>query len=440
MKHVVVLGAGFAGLAAAVKLTELGHRVTLVERRHQAGGRAFSFVDSTTGDTVDNGQHLFMKCYHQTLDLFQSIGAKKDICFQDAFGIEFRHPSGGPYHLRFPKFLPPPLNLLAGFIRFGAVNLKDVLPLRKLKPELKKILPIDLSVTEWLTRCQQTPRLREAFWNPLCLAALNEHPDRASARLLQAVLVEGFFDSPDGALLGHSRMGLTNLLSTRAEAFLEQNNQVIEFGVSVRKIEVSDGQRISLHFSNGKVRSPDAVISALPPHALSSLLSKDAFPDLVNHLAKYIPSPILSVVLWYDRPCLESSVIGMLGTQMEWAFSKSLLFGSHDQASPGYVTLLASAARELSQRPHRDLIALAHKEFLSVAPLAARATLRHARVICEHRATQSLPLGEPPMPSQTHIPMFLLAGDWVHTGLPATIESAVRSGFNAANLLHRTQK
>jgi len=438
MKSVVVLGGGFAGIAAAVRLTELGHRVRLVERRQKLGGRAFSFTDPTTGDTVDNGQHLFMKCYHATLELLDTLGAKQDVVFQDQFRIEFRHPKEGSSVLFFPKYLPAPLNVLAGFLRFKWAGLRDILPLHRMKPALEDELPLTLSVAQWLDQCRQTKQLQEVFWNPLCLAALNEQAELASARHLQAVLREGFFASSDGALLGYSRLGLSNLISTKAETFLKTQNQTIDLGLTAKKIEISASHNLTLHFSNDRPISPDAVICALPPQSLSEVLPLDAMGDLHNRLGTYRPSPILSVNLWFDRPCLNTPLIGMLGTSMEWAFSKQLMYEQHDKASQGHISLIASAARSLSRIPHKDLIRLALQEFQSVEPLAREAKLQNARVICEHRATQTLPLGDPPIQARTPHPNLVLAGDWIDTGIPATLESAVRSGFNAANIVHQS--
>ena len=437
MKHIIVLGGGFAGIAATIKLTELGHRVTLIERRQKLGGRAFSFTDPTTGDTVDNGQHLFMRCYNATLELLQLLGIDNNIAFQKEFQIEFRHPQNGITTLRLPKNLPPPLNVLAGFLRFGAVGLKDILPLRKLKKELQRELPSDLSVAQWLTQCQQTNKMQEAFWNPLCLAALNEQPHQASAQYLQAVLIEGFFSSADGAHLGYSQLGLSNLLVDAVQQYINQHKQTLQLGSSATQIQVTSPKAIEVHFNNGSSKTPDAIICALPPHALSTLLPPTGFENLAHQLTHFRPSPILSVNLWFDRPCLQAPIIGMLGTQMEWAFNKSKLYTTHDQASPGHITLIASAARSLAKRPHADLIQLAHQELQSIEPQVGSATLQHARVICEHRATQTLPLGKTPPTSKTPHPNLFLAGDWVDTGLPATIESAVRSGFKAAELAHQ---
>ncbi len=438
LKSVVVIGGGFAGLAATVKLTELGHQVTLIERRQILGGRAFSITDPVTGDTIDNGQHLFMKCYWATLHLLKTLGTHENIVFQNEFHLEYRHPSTGATTLRFPKYLPAPLNVLVGFLRFKAVTMKDIVPLAKLKPELKKTLPPHLSVAQWLTQCKQTTRLQEVFWNPLCLAALNQMPHQAPAQHLQTVLNEAFFSSADGSLLGYARMGLSNLLFDQAKSYLTTHNQTLELGVYAKKLEVTSPQKVRLHLSNGHIYSPDMIISALPPHALAKILPMDPFADLLHLLISYRPSPILSVNLWYDRPTLDKPIIGMLGTKMEWAFHKASLYQNHDKASQGHITLIASAAHQLAQMPHKDIAEWAHQEFQSVVPEAQKAVLQHARVICEHRATQTLPLGQIPPHTQTHHPQLLLAGDWVNTGLPATIESAVRSGFQAAEIVDKT--
>ena len=215
MKRVAIIGGGFAGLAAAVRLCDAGCPVALLERRQQLGGRAFSFSDPVTGDTLDNGQHLFMKCYRETLDVLTRIGARDDVVFQPRFGIAFRHATRGACDLRFPSFLPAPLNLLVGFLRFRAIRWSDIPPLRKIDAELHKALAPRLAVDAWLDHCGQTPRMRAAFWDPLCLAALNQRPHNARARHLQAVLREAFWQ-PDGACLGYARKGLSDLFAHRA--------------------------------------------------------------------------------------------------------------------------------------------------------------------------------------------------------------------------------
>ena len=434
MKEVTIIGGGFAGLSAAVRLCKAGVPVRLLERRQTLGGRAFSFTDAVTQDTVDNGQHLFMKCYWATLDFLKHIGAHDDVVFQPNFQIDFRRPKQDPFKLSFPSFLPSPLNLLVGFLKFGAIHWTDVVPLGYLKRELKKELAANLSVDQWLDRCKQKPRMREAFWDPLCLAALNEKPQNASAQHLQTVLREAFFGQSDGALLGYSQKGLSGLFVDRAEDFITRHGGTIEYGVAIESIDATT-KTLGLVLRSGIQYQTETCIAAIPPPALAKLISAQIFPDLHRTLHHYIPSPILSINLWFDRPIMQEPLCGLIGTKMEWVFNKSALYQKHDRASPGQVTLVASAARELVKCSDQDLITLAISELNQTYPDSQSASLRHAKVIREHTATFTLPLKHRAPSTQTAHANLLLAGDWTNTGLPATIESAVRSGYAAADAI-----
>lgn len=430
MKHIAVIGGGFAGLSAAVRLSHQGHRVTLLERRRHLGGRAYSFTDPTTGDTVDNGQHLFMKCYRATREFLSLIGASENLHFQSRFAIDFHHPQQGDVRLSIPRYLPRPCNLLVGFMRFKAIGFSDALALRHL--DLKTDVPPDLSVANWLSQNQQPPRLRTAFWYPLCLAALNEPPERAPAHLLQAVLREAFFGPSDGANIGFSRTGLSALYTHQAQTFVEAHGGSVRLGTAISSLDLDP---LTLHLRSGEILRPDACICAVTPPALSKLLPPNALPELGRILAQFQPSPILSVNLWFDRPIASPPFVGLLGGQMEWLFNKPLIFGKSDRASEGHIALVASAAHHLADRSEAALITLARRELADVLPATRNARLRHARTVCEHRATYSLPLGQPPPGTVTKHPALFLAGDWTDTGLPGTIESAVRSGFSAADVL-----
>jgi len=437
VKQVTVIGGGFAGLAATIRLCESGVPVTLLERRQHIGGRTFSFTDPTTGDTLDNGQHLFMRCYRQTRDLLQRIGVHDDLVFQPHFKINFRHPVTGSSQLAFPSYLPAPLNLLAGFLRFKEVKWRDILPLRTLKKELKKDLPQELTVSHWLNQCRQTSRMCQAFWNPLCIAALNEPPEAANARHLQAVLKEAFLGEPDGALLGYARKGLSNLFAKCAENYILNRGGQIKYGTAVNAIDPTT-ESINLHLRSGDPLKTGICISAVAPPALARMISPNTFLSLHTTLQQFYPSPILSVNLWFNQSVMEEPLCGLLGTTMEWAFNKPLIYGEHDRAAPGHLTLVASAARNLVNRTNDDIISLAQDDLNSVFPKAKRAKLHHAKVVRERAATYTLPLTCQAPDTQTEHPHFFLAGDWTNTGLPGTIESAVRSGYAAADAVLST--
>lgn len=429
MKRIAIIGGGFAGLAAAVRLCDAGCPVVLLERRQQLGGRAFSFADPATGDTIDNGQHLFMKCYRDTLDFLARIGARDDIAFQPQFDIDFRHPTRGASNLRFPSALPAPLNLLLGFLRFRAIRWSDIPPLRKINAALHKALDPCLSVHAWLDQCDQKPRMRAAFWHPLCLAALNQRPQQARACHLQAVLREAFWQA-DGACLGYANRGLSTLVAHRAREYICNRGGEIHFGTAITAIAPAR-TGIQLRTRSEKVYKPEACIAAVPPLPLARLLPVTPFAKLRHTLCQYEPSPILSVNLWFDRPIMHAPMCGLLGTTMEWVFDKAAIYGDGDHAS--HLAMVASAAHHLMHQPNRDLIALACKDLYRVFSESQRANLLRATAIRERAATSTLPLAHTPPKTHTSHPQLFLAGDWTGTGLPATIESAVRSGHAAAD-------
>ncbi len=431
MKHVVIIGGGFAGLSAAVALSRQGVRLTLLERRRHLGGRAYSFTDRTTGDTVDNGQHLVMKCYRHTRDFLTHIGTIDRLRFQDRFHIDFHHPHKGHTPLTFPRTLPPPLHLLVGFLRFGPVNTKDALGLRRLAGPLKSPPPAGLTVDDLLNRCGQSKRIRQAFWDPLCISALNQSPASAPAGHLIAVLREAFFGERDAAYLGYPGVGLSALYTDAAESFIKTRGGRVRIGAAATGLDITPGGPIQIRLKSEDPLTASAVICAATPPAQARLLP-DTLAGLKQRLLAFRPSPILSVNLWFDRPIIASKFIGLLGAQMDWIFNKAALYENRDKASLGHITLVASAADRLVDKSDDELVTIALKDLRSRVPAAAGAALRHHRVVRERQATFALPPDQTHPTNRTSVPNLFLAGDWTDTGLPATIESAVISGYRAA--------
>jgi len=194
-KRIIVIGGGFAGLAAGVALAERGYRVTVIEKRSRLGGRASSYVDPTTGEVVDNGQHVFLRAYRQTIRFLATIGTLDQLVFQRRFALDLVGPEGSPTHVSaFP--LPAPLHVAAGVLAARGLPLRDRLAALSLGWHVWTRDDADargLTVDEWLERHRQPAAVRERFWHPLALATLNEDPAVASASLFRAVLVDAFF-------------------------------------------------------------------------------------------------------------------------------------------------------------------------------------------------------------------------------------------------------
>jgi len=172
----------------------------------------------------------------------------------------------------------------------------------------------------------------------------------------------------------------------------------------------------------------------VPWFALGRVLHGDTTPlkDVVDRARRMSSSPIVTVNLWFDRIVMEEAFVGLPGRAMQWVFDKRQVFGG--EAS--HLSLVSSGASPLVDNTNTELIAAAHRELREAMPQVRAATLVRATVIREPNATFSLAPGEPPRPaSTTAVPGLFLAGDWIDTGLPATIESAVRSGHRAADLV-----
>lgn len=432
MSRVIIIGGGFAGLAAGVRLAERGTCVVnLFERRKHLGGRAYSFTDRASGDTVDNGQHLFMKCYFQTREFLETIGTGDRLRFQEEFRLDFLHPGLGHTPLKFPRLLPAPLNLLAGFMRYGPVNLRDVVRLRRVRASLAKTLQSGVTVNEWLVECGQSPAIRQAFWDPLCISALNQHPDAATASHLTSVLKLAFFGRSDSTLMGYPGVGLSAMYTDAASRFIHRHGGACHAGEAATELRVAEDGRIQVRLKSGPVVTADAAICAITPPALSRLLP-EGLENLKFRLKSFYPSPILSVNLWFRAPVINMPFVGLLTGRMDWIFNKPMLYNGRDRASPGHVTLVASAADRLVEQPDERLVGIALGDLHKFLPETRNIPLEHHLVVRERHATFALPKGQSPPPNRTAAPGLFVAGDWTDTGLPATVESAVESGFRAA--------
>jgi squalene-associated FAD-dependent desaturase len=440
MPDVVVIGGGFAGLSAAVALAKGGARVEVIEARPQLGGRATSFRDRYTGEHVDNGQHVLFGCYRQTFDFLDAIGSASLVQLQSGLSVPFIDRKGHSSELRCPA-LPAPWHLVGGIMEWSALGWEDRLAALSLARPLK-LARLALAnggghltaspgetVESWLERNGQTARLREMLWEPLALAALNQSPRRAAAPPFVRVLAELFGDDRRDAAIGLPLAPLDALYATPAARAIESFGGTIRLGAPAR-VSVARG-RADVLLRTGEAVRAEAVVAAVPWHALPDLFdpAPPALGPLLAAARSTAASPIATVNLWLDKPVLRTPFLGLPGRRMHWIFDKGLLWG--DEAS--HLSMVSSGADEVAALPNEELIALATTELFDALPDARRAAIVRASVVRERRATFSIAPDQPRRPSTcTAISNLFLAGDWIDTGLPATIEGAVRSGNKAA--------
>jgi hydroxysqualene dehydroxylase len=443
---VIVIGAGCAGLSAAAMLAETGRRVQVLESRPRLGGRATAFPDRVTGELVDNGQHVLFGCYRETLAFLDRIGARAHVRAQRTLSVPFIDRSGRRSVLACPV-LPSPLHLLAGILRWDAMSITDRLsalkmarPLRAARRALARTGSVataldgtqgnHATVSQWLRDHGQSGKLTEWLWEPLAVAALNQSPDEARAEPFVRVLAEMFGpDASASALLLPTRP-LHLMYAEPARLFIEQHGGEVRLGATARIL--ADERKVVGVEIRGEHVPATQVISTVPWSGVRTLFaapSPRALAPLIADAAKMQSEAIVTVNLWYDRQVMDDPFVGLPGRAMQWVFDKRLAFGLESS----HLSLVASGANALAAEDAEHLIARAAAEVAEALPGARPATLTRATVVREKHATFSLAAGQPPRPStRTPIEGLLLAGDWVETGLPGTIESAVVSGHRAA--------
>ena len=438
---VIVIGAGFAGLSAAARLAESGTRVLVVEARAQAGGRATAFVDRVTGELVDNGQHVLFGCYRHTLRFLDRIGASGNVSRQQTLAVPYIDEHGRRSELRCPA-LPSPLHLLAGVLQWSAMPWGDRLsalrlavPLRRARAELRReghvsVSPPHATVSDWLRSHGQGSKLRQWLWEPLAVAALNQPPGTAAAAPFVRVLAEMFGPDPSAAAIVLPTKPLHLMYAEPATRYIQQRGGAVRTNALAR-IAIERNAVVGIDIRGERV-SAGRVICAVPWFGLGAMFPDrvpTALVDTVQAADATGAMPIVTVNLWYDRRVMDEPFVGLPGRAMQWVFDKRLAFGR----DASHLSLVASGAEELVGLTQDELVSRAAAEVASAIAGTRSARLIRGTVIREKRATFALAPGQPGRPGVvTGIRDLYLAGDWIDTGLPGTIESAVMSGHLAA--------
>lgn len=435
---VVIIGAGFAGLAAATALVEDGARVLVLEARPILGGRASAVRDPVTGETLDNGQHVLMGCYDQTLAFLRRIGTTDRVWRQSGLALTIAERSGRRSTLQLPP-LPAPLHLLGGVLAWDALSWREKLSVlgvgaavagRRAETPLGHTSPAGrVTVREWLAAHGQAPRLIEVFWEPLALAALNQPIESAAADTFIEVLSRVFGPEAERASLVLPAVPLDELYAEPSRAWLQDRGSEVRTK-SPGRVIVEHGRATGVEVRGERVAA-SVVICAASWLALPEIFepAPPGLADLVGRAAATGSSPIVTVNLWYDRPVLDDMLLGLPGRVFQWIFDKGRIL----RRERSHLSLVSSGAAEVVRLTNDELIELATREVRESVPAAREARLVHASAVRERHATFSLAPGQPARPgTRTAVRGLFLAGDWVDTGLPATIEGAVVAGHWAA--------
>jgi squalene-associated FAD-dependent desaturase len=439
--HAVVIGAGFAGLSAAVALAEKGFRVTVLEGKPALGGRAYSFADPDTGDFVDNGQHVLMGCYRETLDFLARIGARDQLVFHEDLEIEMLAGAGRSAMLKTVR-MPGPMHMAGALFGYRHLSFADRIGVmrgglrllamhRSGDGELRR-----LTVAQLMDRLAQSDWARQCFWYPLSMATLNDEPESSSAELLAEVLKRAFFSRRRDSAFVYSRVGLSELYCTGAQRVVERAGGTVESHSFVETFELGLGGGVaSARLRDGRRIEAPNFISAVPAPQLLRFLPEHAVADpFFARLTELTSSPIICVHLWLDREVTNLPFVGFIGTTTQWLFNKRRIFTQRGEAHPGYISFVISGARKVVERSSDEILEIVLNDLHAMIPASREAKVVKSIVLKEKQATTAPDLRSHELrpTAKTPIPNFFLAGDWIQTGLPATIESAVISGRAAA--------
>lgn len=439
--HIIIVGGGLAGLAAAQVLAGHECEVTLLESRPRLGGRASSIFDQQTKTWIDNCQHVNMGCctnyqhFCKTLGIAQYFRQENCLYFIDEQAQISRFES---------SWLPAPLHLLPAFRKLKSLSNADRKSLARGLQELAKQKREDQShqtIADWLQHHQQTKNAIASFWQVVLVSALSESLDRISVSAARKVIVDGFLRNRNGWTVQIPTQPLDRLYGDQVIHHLEQQGVRIRMKAGVEKLHADHNHVTGVQLKNGETLGADEFILAVPFQRVHALLpeSMTAQPDL-QRIAQLEAAPISSVHFWFDREITDLPHAVLLKRLSQWLFNRTRLAEEHQSARQFYYQVVISASREVTQRSRQAVINDVHDELASIWPKTNSAELIHARLITEHHAVFSmLPGVEANRPAQqTAIANLQLAGDWTQTGWPATMEGAVRSGYLAAeNILAR---
>lgn len=430
--RVIVVGAGLAGMAAAVALESAGAEVTLLESSRRLGGRASSFDDPRTGQTLDNCQHVLLGCCTNLLDFYRRLGVERLIRFERT--IRFVDPRGNSFGLSGMGRLPAPLHLGPSLARFGALSLSERASLSRAMLGMMRmgtagrLALADMSFGQWLDEFEQPESLVAKLYDAILVGSLNEETRRASAAYAIQVFQDALLSNASGYVLGLPNCPLSTLYER-----LPCGD--VRLGTRVADLLFEGGAAAGVRLQSGQELRADAVVLATNHHAAQKLVPMElqASDARFAGLDRLASVPILGAHLWFDRPVLAESHAAFLEGPLQWVFRKD----AEGRVLHGVI----SAARQWVDVPREEALRQFEAQLRATLPAASRdAKLVRGVIVIEKRATFSPSPGVDRLrprqaPPAGGIDNLYLAGDYTQTGWPATMEGAVRGGYLAAEAL-----
>lgn len=438
MKKVLVVGGGLAGLSAAAYLVKNKFDVTLLEASPKLGGRVYSFFDEKTNTEIDNGQHILMGCYTDTLTLLKMINAYQyfyiaaDGKSQNRLVINYLDRNQREFKFQ-SSDLPYPFNLLSALFSFKAFSVNDKLSMIKFFIKIKFIDSDklwNLNVKQWLKNENQSESVIKTFWEIISIGALNTSTEKASAKIFCDILKEIFWKDKTSSLIILPSLPLSKSFIEPIYNYLIQNNCKVHLSEKCVSFEIGNNhiEKVITSSADSSVQNVyndfDFIISAVPFFALKKLLDK----NILSVYSEFNYSSILNIHLWLTKDAIEKfsfinkEFYAFNNSELHWLFNKKTHWN--------IVISNADKFMEMSKEKIFSFVLDELRNFISIV----EDNISDYKILKEKRAT-FIP-DEKTLrnrsATETMINNLFLAGDWIDTKLPATIESAVKSGRLAA--------
>lgn len=430
MKHVIIVGGGLAGLSTAVYLSQKTIKVTLLEASPKLGGRCYSLFNENQNDIYDNGQHLMMGCYNETLSLLKKIGSYNLVDIQKQMNVTFVEEGGIKNKLAAPRIFYP-LNLLISILRYQTLSFRDRLKVVNFILDLSCYSDDDLkklTVIEWLLQKDQNDETIKKLWEILIVGTMNTTPEKASAQLFAEVLREVFLGGKNANKIVIPKVGLSELFSSPAEKFINSQSGNVLISEKVESVVLDKHTVKKIKTNKNEYENFDAIVFAIPPHSLDKISFLDIHEKVTVHdfqilLKDFKYSSILNIHLWLKENPFKEKFYGLIESEIHWLFN-------HNK----HISLTISSADALCEIENEKIIEDFYSELKIYFPIFQKEMVTEWKIIKEKRATfiPDCASNELRKGINSPFPNMFFAGDWTDTELPATIEGAVLSGRLAA--------
>ncbi|WP_145168326.1 hydroxysqualene dehydroxylase HpnE [Rubripirellula lacrimiformis] len=471
-RSVVIVGGGLAGLSAADALVAAAPGeldITVIEAKRSLGGRAGSFTDPQSGTVVDYCQHVAMGCCTNFIALMKRHGLADQMKRFDR--LTFLHPGHPPSPFQPSRWLPAPLHLMSALAGLRYLSAAQKRQIRRGLWKLMRTKPAvieRLTASQWLTQEGQDPATIRLFWDVILVSALGDESNRVSMAAARKVFIDGFAAARGASDVHVPTRPLSELIGQSLASSIAQRGVRLVCHCPIDRLEPSETSEVPTDGMHGGVAwsvdghpyRADDVIAAVPWYRIESLVqslddsiqqgdrSKGQDPSVVagssndggrlDRWGQFPSSPITGLHLWTDRPIMTLPHAVMVGTLSQWVFRSPCDFDRSSESSNDdryYYQVVVSASRQTRSMSQQDLVDTVWAELVHAFPAAASAQCLAHRVVTDPRSVFSVTpdVQRCRPPARTALPWLHLAGDWIDTGWPATMEGAVISGRLAAS-------